>query len=321
MLQHLNNHSSFTKATTLSKAKISLSQATEGFFASCRAARYSEHTLTDYKNTFRKFEKIVAGDTLVNSIGVDEIVRFMGSPDVMRVSKKTALNYHTGLSSLWRWSVEKGYCETNIVRLVKAPRPEQRDIIPYTQNEVRKLLNAANNSRLPERDFAIVLTLLDTGMRASELCDIKIKKVYFEERQILVLGKGGKERRLRVSQDTIGIIRHYLNSRGCSKLSTCREQYLFLGSSNKKITRHTLRLLCNRLEVRANVAHVYAHKFRHTFAIEFLRNGGNIFTLQKLLGHTTLDMVKRYLAIVQSDIDRDHDVASPVKNWHLVKHL
>ena len=300
---------------------MKLSQATEGFFASCRAARYSEHTLTDYKNTFKKFEKVVAGDTPVNNISVDEIVRFMGSPEVLQVSKKTALNYHTGLSSLWRWSVERGYCEVNIVRLVKAPRPERRDIIPYTQNELRKLLNAANNSNLPERDFAIVLVLLDTGMRASELGDIKIKKVYFEERQILVFGKGGKERRLRVSQDTIEIVRHYLKWRGCSKFSVCREQYLFLGNSNKKINRNTLRLLCNRLEIRSNVAHVYPHKFRHTFAIEFLRNGGNIFTLQKLLGHTTLDMVKRYLAIAQSDIDRDHDKASPVKNWHLVKHL
>ena len=300
---------------------MDLSQATESFFASCRAARYSEHTLIDYKNTFRKFEKVVAGNTPVNNISVDEIVKFMGSPEVMQVSKKTALNYHTGLSSLWRWSVEKGYCETNIVRLVKAPRPEQRDIVPYTRREIEKLLGAANSSNLPERDFAIVLVLLDTGIRASELGDVKIKKVYIEERQILVLGKGGKERRLRVSQDTINVIVHYLNWRGCSKLSAYREKYLFLGNSNKKITRHTLRQLCDRLEVRANVANVYPHKFRHTFAIEFLRNGGNIFTLQKLLGHTTLDMVKRYLAIVQSDIDRDHDKASPVKNWHLVKQL
>ncbi len=300
---------------------ISLSQATEKFFDARRAARYSEHTLTDYKNTFRKFEKIIGGDTPVNSISTDEIVKFMGSEDVMLVSKKTALNYHTGLSSLWQWAVEQGYCDINIVRLVKPPRPEKRDIIPYTQTEVKRLLFAANNSRLPERDYAIVLTLLDTGIRASELGNINIKEIYVEERQILVFGKGDKERRLRVSQGTMNSLMQYLRWRGCVDIYRCRKQYLFLGKMNQKITRHTLRLLCNRLELRSNVAHVHPHKFRHTFAIEFLRNGGNIFTLQKLLGHTTLDMVKRYLAIAQSDIDRDHDKASPVKNWHLGKQL
>lgn len=300
---------------------ISVTEAKKKFFDARRAARYSENTLTDYGNTLRKFESFVGGDTPLDSIGVDKLITFMGSPDVLSVSKKTALNYLTGISSFWQWAVESGYCESNIARQVKPPKPEKRDIIPYTHKEISKLLLAAQDGQLARRDIAIILVLLDTGMRASELGNIKIKSVYFADRQILVFGKGSKERRLRISKATKNAIIRYLNWRGCLQPSLCRNEYLFIGKRNKKMTRNTVRLLCERLAIKSSVAHVFTHKFRYTFAIEFLRNGGNIFTLQKLLGHTTLDMVKRYLAIAQSDVDRDHDRASPVENWHLKDEL
>ena len=84
-----------------------------------------------------------------------------------------------------------------------------------------------------------------------------------------------------------------------------------------KMNRNTIRQVMERLGSRSGVNNVHAHRFRHTFAVTYLRNGGNVYTLQELLGHETLDMVKRYLEIAQVDIDNDHDRASPVKVWML----
>lgn len=83
------------------------------------------------------------------------------------------------------------------------------------------------------------------------------------------------------------------------------------------MNRKALRLVLKRAGERSGVRGVYPHRFRHTFATEYLRNGGNIYTLQSILGHSSLDMVRRYLAIVQADLDAQHRSASPVKNWRL----
>jgi len=72
-----------------------------------------------------------------------------------------------------------------------------------------------------------------------------------------------------------------------------------------------------RIGVRAGVSGVTVHRFRHTFAINYLRNGGDPWSLQMMLGHSTMEMVKNYLALAQADLEKNHKIASPVDNWRL----
>jgi len=294
-----------------------LKQVIDRYLQARRAARYSENTLHDYRNTFRLFLKFTGEDHPFQDIDVNTITQFMASERVARVSKKTALNYHTGLSSLWSWAVENNLAAENIVRKVKPPSPEQREIIPFTRAEVSHLLNACEGGGNVLRDQAILLLLLDTGIRASEMCDLRIRDLNIPERRLLVIGKGRKERILKISKRTLSAIKTYLAERGITNLQYARRNHLFVTKQENPVRRDTIRQLMERLGARAGIPGVHAHRFRHTFAINFLRNGGNIYTLQKFLGHTTLDMVKRYLKIAQTDLDLDHDKASPVANWNL----
>ena len=293
---------------------IKLSAAIEMYFVAKRAQRLSEHTLSDYDNTFRKFSTFIGKDCRVDEISPSNIANFLAN--AKGVSKKTVLNYHTGLSSLWNYLVENSMIEQNIVRVVKPPRPEIKQTLPLTRRDIVALLSDIKDRQFQVRNRAIILLLLDCGLRASELCSLRVMNVDLIHQRVLIKGKGGKERKIPFSDPTKNAFQMYFTER---KLSSIRDRYsdIFLTVYGNVFNRSALRQLLEVVGLRAGVMNCHPHRFRHTFAIQFLRNGGNIYTLQALLGHTSLDMVKKYLAIAQTDIDRDHEKASPVTGWNL----
>ena len=295
-----------------------LSSAITEYFEAKNAQRLSIHTLSDYGNTFRKFSAYVGDCRQIESIDPATIARFLASSSGL--SRKTTLNYHTALSSLWTYLVRVDQVKENIVRKVEPPRPDQKQVIPFSREEIVTLLNV-DESRPPiaVRNKAIILLLLDTGLRASELCSLKVKDINLAGRKLRTIGKGGKERQIPFHASTRKSIEKYFKSRDVTSSRATGRKPAFVTFSKQpvEIERRALLQIIERIGLRANIPNCHPHRFRHTFAIQFLRNGGNIYTLQALLGHTSLDMVKRYLAISQIDMDRDHEKASPVKGWNL----
>ena len=319
---------------------LTFSQVVDGFLLEARARRLSVHTVADYCNAFAKLARFL-GDPPFPGISVDQIRDFMADAALPRppagiaprpaqaLSRKTLLNIHTALSALWTWAVREGLADRHVVREVARPRPEVRAIAPFSQRDVRALLAACERTRpysrpgkricdneriTGDRDRAIVLLLLDTGIRASELCGLQLRQLDLQNRAVTVFGKGGKERRLPISPQTSKAVWKYLSA---DRKSATLNMEVFTTSENLPLTRGALLKLLIRLGERAGVSDVHPHRFRHTFAIQYLRNGGNTLALQASLGHTTLEMVRVYASIAQADLDRGHEVASPVANWRL----
>lgn len=293
----------------------SISSVIEQYLKAKKAQRISPNTIKDYTNAFRKFVHKVGGETLIEKITPNDIIDFLGS--CTNVSKKTVLNHHTALSSLWRWAKSQRIVEENIVRTVQPPRPEKREIIPLSRTEVEALFRAAKESEFALRDRLILLLLLDTGVRLSELAHIQIGDINLTgDPYIVVFGKGSKERKIPICAKTANAIVEYLESRGIINTNH-KTSALLLNDRKAALTASGIRKVLSRLSKEAKISHVHPHRLRHTFAIWYLRNGGNIYVLQRIMGHSTLDMVKRYLAIAQSDIDRDHQQASPISKWNI----
>ncbi|MEN6522334.1 MAG: tyrosine-type recombinase/integrase [Anaerolineaceae bacterium] len=286
----------------------------------------SPHTIADYSNTFKKLTTYLGDDLPACDIDTSMIEGFMAAQKGLK--KKTLLNYHTGLSALWQWGVARSIVPQNTIRLITPPKPEVTDIQPFTAEDIRLILASLNKTKpyysigrrevmntlhFVDRYRAMILLLLDTGIRVSEFCDLKIKDVDLRNRNIFVMGKGSKERTIPFSPRTGQTLWRYLTTKPDQTLY----QPAFSTDDGLRLDRANVLRQCQRIGARAGVQDCHPHRFRHTFAIQYLRNGGDIYTLQKILGHSTLDMVKRYLMIAQTDLEAAHRIASPVTRWGL----
>lgn len=330
------------------KTQITLSQAFDGYLLDARARRLSPHTIEDYTRTFRRFIAYT-GDLPLATITAGHIRIFLAhladttvtlpgiAPRAPRVlSKKTILNIHTGLAAVWTWAIAEDLVATHVVRAVSRPVPGKTAIVPFSRDDVAAMLTACKRSApytrpgkrestharpTAVRDRAIILTFLDTGARVSELTGdrhdlpgLRLRQVDLNNHRLTVTGKGIKQRLLPISSITAKAIWRYTTTRPDADPD---EHLLLSHRAQTPLTRSGVLALINRLGQRAGVPDAYPHRFRHTFAINFLRNGGNVLELKHLLGHTTLEMVQRYVAIAQVDVENAHKRASPVSNWRL----
>jgi site-specific recombinase XerD len=306
------------------------SDVVEGYILSLNARHLSEHTISDYSRTLHKFGEFLEVDLCVDQITHRHIESFLTVNP--KLSNKSVLNRYIGLSSLWTWLIHEEIVTVNVVRKLKPPKPQKKDVTPLSETEVKAIFSVLSRSKVYhrqvdhqgvnvdhelssfERNRAMLLLMLDTGIRASELCDLNIEDLKQKNSQIYVRkGKGDRERILPFSPRTGQMIWRYLASR---KNADPKEP-LFLSKIGRRLHRDKLSHMVADIGRRAGVPDVYPHRFRHTFAIQYLRNGGNAYTLQRMLGHSTLETVKIYLKIAQVDIDAVHRIASPVDNWRL----
>lgn len=185
---------------------------------------------------------------------------------------------------------------------------------PFTEHDIKLMAHEVNpvtpyNLRLR----AAMLLLLDSGLRASEICSLTVGDLHLKEGYAIVMGKGRVERRVEFGPRTGQAIWRYLASRG-----TLQPQEPFLVSrTGKGLDRDELTKRLHAMGLRAGVENCHTHRFRHTFAVMFLRNGGNSLVLQRLLGHSTMEMVRRYVKLSEVDLAQAHRRASPVENLRL----
>ena len=152
-------------------------------------------------------------------------------------------------------------------------------------------------------------------MRASELAGIKLGQLNLKDGYIKVMGKGSKERTVPIGRFVQMTLWHYMD-RIRPKPADPKCDNLFLSREGKPITVNTMKLVFSRLAKKSGVDRLHAHLCRHTFAINYLLNGGDIFSLKEILGHTTLDMVNHYLHFTTSQITAQHHKYSPMDRLH-----
>lgn len=317
-----------------------LEDALQGFWIA-RERNYSPHTIRDYTGTFRRFQQYLNlhdGPADIEDITARHINQFLNwLASACKLSNKTICNHWTALSALWTWS-EINLDTPHVIRgRIPPPKFQRRQPQPYTEDQVKAMLSACDTTdpwrtrpgvrtrratRL--RDRAILLTLLDTGLRASELCALRIDDYDPPTGRIHVRhGKGDKERNVFIGYAARGALWKYIEQRKRTRkaatgaASLGRVEPLFATNSNRHLTRDNLLHLIQNIGRRAGVSDPTVHRWRHTFAITMLRNGCNPYALQELLGHSDMETVKLYLKIVEQDLRTIVAAHSPGDTWRL----
>ena len=218
--------------------------------------------------------------------------------------------YRTVKTFLYWWEREvEPIGWSNPIRKVKAPKLTIEPLIPVSLDDIKLMIETCDKSFCGLRDKAIILGLLDTGARANEFIEVKLNDYNQFSGEILIRhGKGGKYRTVFFGKITRRAIRAYINSR------TDFSDALWVTIQGEQLTYFGLREIIRRRAVKAKIKTPSIHSFRRAFAINMLRAGVDVFSLQKLMGHADLQVLNRYLKQTNQDVSEAHRQAGPVDN-------
>lgn len=248
-------------------------------------------------------------------VTVSDIRLFLLSQQQRGLSPDSVNAHYRPLKTFFNWLVSEGFIDEkpgSPMEKIKPPRIPRKIVRPFSRRDIDNLLLVSSGTRFIElRNRAIVLLFLDTGLRLAELAAIQLNDLDFTRETIKVMGKGAKERIVRMGKVTQKALLRYLLARDD------QQECLWVTEERRPMTWMGIQTMVKRLCRRAAIEGPKRgpHTFRHTFAISFLRNGGDVFTLQALLGHSTLEMTLRYVSSLGAeDVIRVHGKASPVDN-------
>ncbi len=290
------------------KTSSTVKEIFEDFIASKTSQGLSEKTLAGYRQHFKIISKFLNTDIPIDELCNGDLENFIAQMRETDLASNSISSYVRVMKTFLSWCYQRELTDLKM----KAYKCEETIKETYTDNELERLLKKPNMrscSFSEYRTWVIINLLVNNGCRAATIRNIKIKDVDLENLVIYLRHtKNKKSQVIPLCTQLCGIIREYLRIRGGAA-----DDYLFPNESGEQLKEHGLRSSVSRYNNRRGVERTSIHAFRHTFARKYLVDcGGNAFTLQRLLGHSTLDMTKHYCAIFDADIAKNYDRFSPL---------
>jgi len=286
------------------------------FIRDCKIRNLSQHTLQYYKNELVKTVKRLEHEgvsTLPAEITSDQIKEHVILSMMREGLKETTINSNLrAIHSFFNFLERECYVIHNPVRNVKLIKQKKTVIQTFSSEQIHILLHQPNMKTFTGlRDYTMMMFLLETGIRVKEICGIKINDVNLNDGIVLIReAKGYKERNVPIQQTMKKQLSTYMQVRG--KLE---HDVLFVNIDNQPIAIRAIQQFISKYGRVAGIKNVRCspHIFRHTFAKMSVQNGADVFTLQTILGHTTMDMVRNYVNMFSNEIHDNHRKFSPIE--------
>ena len=266
---------------------------------------YSQETIDSYEEDLVEFLDFLKKENLeLLDVKYDDVRFFLMELDEKKNKASTVSRKLSSLRGFYKFLINNKYTLNNPFTLIKSPRKEKKLPRFFYYNELEEMFNSIDiSTALGQRNRLILEVLYASGVRVSELVNIKLKDINDEE--IKVLGKGNKERITRIGDYAKEILDIYLND-GYKTLNKDNSEYLFLNNNGKQLTTRGIRFILDEIIKNTNVKKkISPHMLRHSFATHLLNEGCDILSVQELLGHESLTATAIYTHVTT---DRLKDV-------------
>ncbi|MDX1277708.1 site-specific tyrosine recombinase XerD [Oceanihabitans sediminis] len=267
----------------------------------------SQNTINNYALDINKLIKHLEDNNIQESpLSISsEIVQQFIYEIAKKVNARSQSRIISGLRSFFNYLVFEDYIKTNPLELIESPKIGRKLPDTLSEEDINTIINAIDLSKpLGERNRAILETLYSCGLRVSELINLKISDLFFEEGFIKVTGKGDKQRFVPIVPETQKIINLYKNQvRVHDPIKEDFQDILFLNRRGKQLTRAMIFTIIKQLAEKVNLnKNISPHTFRHSFATHLLENGADLRAIQLMLGHESITTTEIYMHVDKSHL-------------------
>ncbi|MEL5893447.1 site-specific tyrosine recombinase XerD [Bacteroides sp. GD17] len=274
---------------------------------------FSANTLNAYQADLEKLLHFLEGENIgVLDVTLDDLQRFAAGLHDIGIHPRSQARILSGIKSFFHFLVIADYLEGDPSELLEGPKIGFKLPEVLTVEEIDRIIETVDmDKKEGQRNRAILETLYSCGLRVSELCNLKLSDLYFDEGFIKVEGKGSKQRLVPISPRAIKEIKYWLIDRNLGKIKTGFEDYVFLARWGNNISRimvfHLIKELAEKAGITKNIS---PHTFRHSFATHLLEGGANLRAIQSMLGHESIATTEIYTHIdrnmLRSEIIEHH---------------
>ena len=281
---------------------MTLQAAIDEFLIEQQVRGNSPRTVQGYRQKLKIFTRFT-GDVSIEEISLPLCKRYYIHLTEKGNTSTTTQTYIRALRAFLTWCFNEDYIAENIPARFRLPKAQRKTIDVLTDDEVRRLFACFNvqplRRRTGARDFAICALMFDSGLRLNEVVTLQVGNVHLAEGYCIVDGKGNKQRIVPLGLHSKRALIRY-TGRLPVKYLQGEKTPLFVKDNLTPLPQSTVKQLFRKLKVKANIPRLHPHLLRHSFATRYLENGGDIYSLQQILGHTSLEMVKKYVHLIPS---------------------